>query len=255
MTQTSSPPITVAKRGEVDEADVEYALKRVGAVVKHVGAPILFARVRLSREAGSKEVRPAIAQTTLDINGKLLRAQVAAATMTEAIDQLADRLRDQIQHRAERLRARRFSLQRRGGLRSARALFAQRPVEEREIVRHKTFATMPATPDEAADDMDMLDYDFWLFHDLASDADAVLERLDDGRYRLQRARPVDHEAGPLAIEVEVVDQPPPTGTVDDARALLEAGGLPFVFFVNAETGRGNVLYQRYDGNYGLLSPA
>ena len=29
----------------------------------------------------------------------------------------------------------------------------------------------------------------------------------------------------------------------------------FMFFINAQTGRGNVIYMRYDGHYGLIEPA
>jgi hypothetical protein len=32
----------------------------------------------------------------------------------------------------------------------------------------------------------------------------------------------------------------------------EGGGL---FFVNSETGRGNLIYHRYDGHYGFIEPA
>jgi ribosome-associated translation inhibitor RaiA len=261
LTDTSNPPIEVVKRGDVDESDVEYAMKRIGAAMGLIGAPVLFVRVRLSRDAEPKRPRPSIAQTTLDVNGELIRAQVAGDTMTEAIDLLADRLRDQIQHRSERLRARRTRRLaqpgewRHGDVRHERSLFAELPVDERDIVRHKSFATHPSTPDEAADDMEQLDYDFWLFHDLASDADAVIERLEDDSCRLQRARPVEAEAGPVAIDLEVVEQPPPTTTVPEARAQLEDGGLRFLFFVDADTGRGSVIYRRYDGHYGQLSLA
>jgi hypothetical protein len=40
----------------------------------------------------------------------------------------------------------------------------------------------------------------------------------------------------------------------EAKAALEAAGQPFLFFVNPETGRGNVIYHRYDGHYGLIEP-
>jgi Sigma 54 modulation/S30EA ribosomal protein C terminus len=43
--------------------------------------------------------------------------------------------------------------------------------------------------------------------------------------------------------------------VNEAATRLEAEGQPFLFFVNAETGRGNVIYHRYDGHYGLIRPA
>ncbi|MGD9999021.1 MAG: HPF/RaiA family ribosome-associated protein [Acidimicrobiia bacterium] len=227
-----------------------------------IGDPILFVRVRLSREGASRQLRPSLAQATLDLNGELIRAQVASDTMTESIDLLADRLRDQIQHRAERRRARRATGRvaqkgewRHGDLRDSRSLFADRPADEREVVRRKTFAINTATPDEAAADMEPLDHDFWLFHDLASDADAVLEHLPDGSYRLQRVRPVSVEAEPIAIRLFVVSQPPPTVALAEAIGQLEDGRQRFVFFVDTETGRGTVVYRRYDGDYGLLNPA
>jgi hypothetical protein len=43
--------------------------------------------------------------------------------------------------------------------------------------------------------------------------------------------------------------------VQQATQRLDDGGEPFVFFANAMTGRGNVVYRRYDGNYGLITPA
>ena len=38
-------------------------------------------------------------------------------------------------------------------------------------------------------------------------------------------------------------------------ARLEALGQPFQFFVSGETPRGNLIYHRYDGNYGVITPA
>ena len=32
-------------------------------------------------------------------------------------------------------------------------------------------------------------------------------------------------------------------------------GLPFLFFIDAAQGRASVLYHRYDGHYGLITPA
>jgi hypothetical protein len=31
-------------------------------------------------------------------------------------------------------------------------------------------------------------------------------------------------------------------------------GQPFTFFVDAGTGRGRLIYHRYDGHYGLITP-
>lgn len=33
------------------------------------------------------------------------------------------------------------------------------------------------------------------------------------------------------------------------------GGEPFLFYIDATTRRGNVLYHRYEGHYGVIAPA
>ncbi|MBT2381356.1 sigma 54 modulation/S30EA ribosomal C-terminal domain-containing protein [Streptomyces sp. ISL-111] len=43
--------------------------------------------------------------------------------------------------------------------------------------------------------------------------------------------------------------------MDGAAQRLRLTGLPFVFFHDTGTGRGSVLYHRYDGHYGLITPA
>ena len=41
----------------------------------------------------------------------------------------------------------------------------------------------------------------------------------------------------------------------EAIARLEALGQPFLFFVNSQTNRGNLIYHRCNGHYGLITPA
>ena len=49
--------------------------------------------------------------------------------------------------------------------------------------------------------------------------------------------------------------PAPRMTLPQARNELAALEAPFLFFTDEDTGRGNVLYRRYDGDYGLVVPA
>jgi putative sigma-54 modulation protein len=44
-------------------------------------------------------------------------------------------------------------------------------------------------------------------------------------------------------------------TVDQARAQLDPRNERFLYFIDAEDGRGKVLYLRHDGDYGLVEPA
>ncbi len=257
-------PIAVAvlTGGRVEADDVDYALSRIGAIVERIEDPILFARLKLGQSEDPARPRPALAQVALDINGELVRAHVAGRTMREAADllqrHLADKLDQRAQHRdALRTRAGTGGRAewRHGDLPTRRPDYFDRPPEERRLVRHKTFAIDELTVDEAAFDMDQLDYDFYLFRDLASGEDALLERTDGNAFRLTRLRPSAVDGGPVSVPLEISRHGAARLGVAEAVARLDATGERFLFFANATSGRGNVVYRRYDGHYGLLTPA
>jgi hypothetical protein len=62
------------------------------------------------------------------------------------------------------------------------------------------------------------------------------------------------ETGRSAVDLAVAECPAPVLEVDEAIERIGASGERFVFFENAASGRGNVIYRRYDGHYGLLTP-
>ena len=247
--------------GHVDDDIVAYAVLRLGVVAEQIVEPVLFARAKLSHAADPARDRPAIAQVAFDIDGQLVRAHVAGHSMREAIDLLQRRLRAKLEDRAEHREAERNrnwvpepGEWRHGDIPTARPDYYDRSPDERELVRHKSFAVGELTPDEAAFDMEQLDYDFHLFRDLASGEDANIERHPDHTYRLTRLHPADVASDATAIAVTVDEHPAPQLTVRAAIERLNADGERFVFFANQATGRGNVLYHRYDGHYGLISP-
>ena len=118
------------------------------------------------------------------------------------------------------------------------------------MVRRKTFALAPMTLDEAAFEMDLLGHDFYLFTDAATGKDAVVCRDGDGGF----AAGGETTAGEGTVEVEH-DRLTAQLTEAEARARLELSGEPFVFYLDPDTGRGQVLYLRYDGHYGLITAA
>lgn len=254
-------PIAVFVHGDVDDDDVAYARRRLEAVIDRITEAVPFARLKLTLAPERARQRPALVEAEIDVDGTMLRAQFAARELREAADLLQLRLRDKLEHRAsQRLARRRRTLRaepgawRRGDIPADRRDYFDRPPEERQLVRRKTFALDEMTPDEAAFDMDQLDHEFYLFRDIASGEDAVLERQPDGTYRLTRLHPADVDSGPTAIELTVAEHAPARATLDDAIARLDAGGEPFVFYADSDTGRGCVVYRRYDGHYGLITP-
>lgn len=136
-----------------------------------------------------------------------------------------------------------------------RPTYFDRPVEERDVVRHKSFAMAPISLDEAAFDLDMLGHHFYLFTEIESGADGLLVHAEDDRYTWF---PVDGEAplpGRLATPVTRSGTGAPTLALEEALERLDSGGEPWVLFIDRATGRGEVAYRRYDGHYGLITPA
>jgi ribosome-associated translation inhibitor RaiA len=254
-------PVIVARRGAIGEADLDYALGRIAALVPQVPGPLLLVRLLLAVVGDPARDRPAEVKAELDVNGTLLRAHVAGHDMQEAADLLQLRLRSQLEHLAERQhahRAREAGGEPRswhhGDLPTARPPYFDRPVDERDVVRRAVSLVDPLAADEAASDLELVDDDFQLFRELTSDLDAVIERVEDG-YRLARVRAVPVPLGPTAVPIELAAVDAPRLTLAEAIERLDAGGERFVFFVEPTTDRGNVVYRRYDGHYGHLVPA
>jgi hypothetical protein len=127
-----------------------------------------------------------------------------------------------------------------------------RPLEEREIIRRKTFAFGPMSVEEAADALEDLDHHFFLFRDAETDVDAVLYWRDDGVLALIEPR----LAGPAHDEGPVRERSRFSAPIELRTAVAEMDALNhrFLFFEDADTARGNVIYRRYDGHYGLIEP-
>ncbi|HSF26123.1 MAG TPA: HPF/RaiA family ribosome-associated protein [Actinomycetes bacterium] len=255
MSQEAFPlaDVDVVVRGDISPEIVDYTRDKVVRTTRFADRPVLMARVVLTVDPDPAHDRPAQAEATIDVSGVPVRAKVAATTPTEAADFLQDRLR----RRLDQLSKRRSDRHRwvtevlaAAQVGNQRPRYADRPAEEREVVRRKTFAVAPLTPDEAAYEMDLLEHDFYLFVDANTSQDALIHRRPDGAFGLAE---VGHALVPPPEPSRMVLEPaPPRLSEADAIARLDAAGEPFVFHVDPQTGRGRVLYRRFDGNYGVI---
>ncbi len=244
--------------GSVSASATRYAVEKVRHVIAGVAGPVLFARVKLRFLADPAATRPALAEALLDANGRAVRVHTAAATMTEAIDQLAARLSRQLRDqprwtRAREVRSAGSGEWRHGARPRPTTAWFERPPDERQLVRRKSIPGEPLSIDEAIEDLAMLDYDFYLFNELASGQDALLRRTSDGALELSFLHPEVIDTAVSVLPLTVDRQSPPTLTGAEPEEWLEVTGEPSVFYTDRTTGRGHVLYRRYDGHYGLLS--
>lgn len=248
-------------RGDVAPGAREYAEQKIIRVARNAHRPVLFARLELQQEADRALERPSIAKVNLDVSGKRLRAHVAAPTMTLAADQLEARLRRAFEVLRERYEAHHHDTGipapgqwRHGALPAQRPRHFPRSPDDRMIVRQVTFGNGPVSPEEAVVDMELLHYDFLLFADAATGDSSVVYRRSDNTYGLMATGGDTVRPAPYADTIVLDPAPAPTLTTADAVERLEVGGEPFVFFTDARSGRGSLVYRRSDGHYGLLVP-
>lgn len=240
--------IDVTTHGTMPGAD-EYARTKLGELGRYTRRPVLHARVRLTRHQDGSPDRPVVAQGNVNVDGRFIRAQVEGANVREAVDRLEDRLRHQIERITGKWEAKRHQARL-----AHRPSYFPRAKEEREVIRRKSYTLATATVDEAVDELELLDYDFHLFTEQGTGQDCVLYRDDEG-FRLAQVTPTStDDLAPHAVPLSISPHPAPELSLDEARERMNMLGVPFLYFVEAGSHRGNVLYHRYDGHYGLLTP-
>ncbi|MDH3752934.1 MAG: HPF/RaiA family ribosome-associated protein [Acidimicrobiia bacterium] len=254
--------IEVSQKGDIGARAIETLTQKVGNVADRCRERVDRIEIRLTLEPDPARQRPAIAEATLDVDGKPVRAHVAAETVDEAIDSLVDRLRRRVQRHEERrhrLSERRNTgdsgpgAWRHGDLASARPEYLVVPFDEREVRRTKTFALEPMSVEEAAFDLEILGHEFYLFVDEANGCDSIVRRRSDGAIELITSCP-DTPRDPTGVgTVAVGTGSVPHLTLTEAKEHLEAGGGHFLFHMSGDPARGRVLYRRYDGHYGLVT--
>ncbi|MDH3299431.1 MAG: sigma 54 modulation/S30EA ribosomal C-terminal domain-containing protein [Acidimicrobiia bacterium] len=257
-----APPFQLAIRGAVRADARRYARTRVDHLIDTVGRPVRFVRVKLTAVDNPANERSAMAEIVLDLDRTIVRAHADARTFTEAVDRAVDRIQVRIRHERSRRKARQRGREATDESPISLSLTATTGPEpgaatpERpEIVRHRSFAPDSLTIDEAAWDLGMLDYNFLLFVEAETGDDAVLSTADDDSLVIQFRHPVDNGRADCMTDVLTAEGPPPSLRPSEAIELLANTGSRFVFFVDPASGRGNIVYRRHDGHYGLIIPA
>ncbi|BBX37472.1 hypothetical protein MMAG44476_25284 [Mycolicibacterium mageritense DSM 44476 = CIP 104973] len=253
MRQTAStqpaPDIVVTAHGDLADS-VTYVRDKIGRIGRVTRRPMTNVRVRLSRHGDPAVERPVIAQANLVVDGRSVRVQVEGLTVREAVDRLESRLRRRLEHVAAQWEWQHEPKQ----IRHRR--FLSRPVAETRVIRRKSFSAAPCTVDDAVAEMNLLDYDFHLFTEVGTGIVGVIYRNSPAGYRLALVAPYPADMlAPFVAPVSLSAQPIPCLTLEAAVRRLDLLGLPFLFFIEAAEGRACVLYRRYDGHFGMITPA
>ncbi|WP_245545782.1 sigma 54 modulation/S30EA ribosomal C-terminal domain-containing protein [Nocardia higoensis] len=239
-------------RGDVAPADVTRAVRAIGRVLRrhHLDVP---ARVRITAPAplgADDRDRPNVVQANVRLPHTPARVQVTGPrgfAVTFAVERLDRQL--------TRLAARRG----RDWPDPARPPLAE-VTATRPIVRRKRCTLLIGTPAEAAAVMDAMDYDAHLFTDSDTGEDAIVCWTQPVGVTLIRQRSIaqvgERDQDLLdSVPLRVRSEPAPVLTESEAVEHLCGRGQALLFFTDARTGRGRLLYRRYDGDLTIVAPA
>lgn len=247
--------VIVTLRGPVAHQMIEPAKEQVAHAARLSGRDVLDATVTLIQRTNPAISEPSRAEVVFNISGTPVRAEADAPTTAQALDRVVDRLERRIVDLVNRWDDRsrwghvtQDGQWRHGNTPTERPTQFPRPADEREVVRRKTFAVAPTTPQEAAYDMETLEHDFHLFTDVSTGLPALVHRRIDGLYGVAGLGDQPAEPGTM-----VPEPAPPTIDEVTARQRLDVSGEPFVFYIDEATGQGSVVYLRYDGHYGVIN--
>lgn len=96
MQVTQAMPVQVQVLGEVSPRMSQLAQAKVAAALRHVGEPVLFARVVLKESPDPAVSRPAMASVAVSVNGRVVRVRAVEQTMGAAVNRMAGRLRTRL---------------------------------------------------------------------------------------------------------------------------------------------------------------
>jgi ribosome-associated translation inhibitor RaiA len=252
--------VDVSASEEIPAAELESARQRLAALDRYTDDPVQGARLTI-RRVGNASGRPFVADAHLVVNGRVLAVHTAGRSPDEAAEAAAERLRRQLRrvvgadvalrNEPRRIEAALAELEADVGHRPQAAL---KPPQEREIVHRRTYLDVPLSTVEAIDELLDIDAEFFLFRHVRTGEDVVVYRRDDGRIGL-----IHPPGSPLVDEADIVvpkeDKYGGPVTLRHVREEMDLANHRFLYFIDADDGRGKVLYLRHDGDYGLVEPA
>lgn len=190
------------KNIEITDAIRSYVEQKISKAVSHFKHLTNEVDVNLSVARNARINPKQSAEVTLYINGAIVRAEESSENLYASIDMVANKITRQLRKYKEKRQDRNFlSVKPNDALMVAEAPSAdvstllenKEPQLPSEVVRTKYFAMPPMTVEEALEQLELVDHDFYMFLNAATgDINVVYER-NHGGYGLLQPRQNGHE--------------------------------------------------------------
>ncbi|MGW4091444.1 sigma 54 modulation/S30EA ribosomal C-terminal domain-containing protein [Nocardia sp. NPDC004750] len=240
---TSFPEVAMFATGRVPALERERFAGTVGRLLRRF--PVAGA-ARLRITAPDSDDGPMVIQVNLSVGDTFARIQTLAHRRGDALPTVI-RLQRQIKALQKPWEPRPWPDPDR------RPLDAPGPGE---LVRRKAVALMTGSLPAATALLDAMDYDAHLFTDAETGEDAVVYRAGPFGLRMARQHSVHTPHSIVGSSGLFTINPRPAPELTETRAVERVCecGLPFLFYTDPSSGRGHLMYRRYDGGLTLVAP-
>lgn len=186
------------KNIEITDAINEYVTQKIEKAVNHFQHLMTEVDVSLSVARNPRITSSQTAEVTLYLNGAVIRAEESSENLYASIDLVADK----ITRKLRKYKEKRQEKQHTAISKSAEAL-ADRPlvedlVRDREpqlptqVLRTKYFAMPPMSVQEALEQLELIDHDFYMFLNSETNEINVVYERNHGGYGLLQPRFVNN---------------------------------------------------------------
>ncbi len=181
------------KNIEVTDAIREYVHQKIEKAANHYQNLTTEIDVHLSVASNPRISDSQNAEVTLFVNGSIIRAEESSESLYASIDLVADKIARQLRKYKEK-RQDKTHIRTKEELDVATdqvvaaSLVADRqpalPDEVDEVVRYKYFAMAPMAVKDALEQLDLVDHDFYMFHNSETGQINVIYERNHGGYGL-----------------------------------------------------------------------
>lgn len=182
------------KNVDVTDTTRAYVEKKLGRLDRYLDS-VAQTEVEISSEKTRAASDRFAVQVTMLANGSILRGEVRAQDINSAVDSVVDVMQRRLSHYKGKLYRRGRGRAPKEALAEAVAVVPPEEMvqeegeeqDEPELVRIKRIAMKPMSVAEAAEQMELLGHDFFLFYNASTSMVSAIYRRHDGGYGLIEA--------------------------------------------------------------------
>lgn len=182
------------KNIEITDAIREYVHQKIEKAVSHFQNMTTEVDVHLSVARNPRITSKQIAEVTIYASGAVIRAQEGSEDLYASIDLVADKIQRQLRKYKEKLQHKKTHDQPKTGIIVEEEPVVPDLIGDRtpelpsEVLRMKYFAMPPMTIEEALEQLQLVDHDFYMFRNAKTDEINVIYERNHGGYGVIQPR-------------------------------------------------------------------